>query len=133
MPRTVGEIFDLTGAAESVIPAILAAVGYAVDRETGAIRYHGVRIEDVAERAAAFPEEAAAVLDAIGWRVDPATGRAKWAPPRGEAHPSAKLAESAVREIRASRASVSLLAALYGVRPKTIRKVRSRDSWRHVI
>lgn len=50
----------------------------------------------------------------------------------GEKNGQAKLDEAAVRDIRASSASRSELAARYGVCPQTIGVVQRRAGWSHV-
>ena len=56
--------------------------------------------------------------------------------PRGEAHPSSKLTESQIKEIRFLKAEMGLgsrkLAPQFGVSSKTIREILSRRTWRHV-
>jgi DNA-binding transcriptional regulator YiaG len=51
---------------------------------------------------------------------------------RGERQGSAKLTAAAVRAIRASDLSNSLLAAAYGVGTTTIRDVKNGKRWRHI-
>ena len=46
---------------------------------------------------------------------------------------SYKLSEEQAREIRASTGSTKIVAARYGVSTQTVRRVRSGDSWRHLI
>lgn len=59
-----------------------------------------------------------------------AKGRAN--APKGEAHCSRKLDECKVREIRASSASLSALAAQYGVSSQSIHGIRRTKYWKHV-
>lgn len=51
---------------------------------------------------------------------------------RGEAHPRARLTESAVLAIRTGGEPVGVLARRYGVKPKTIRAVQARRRWTHL-
>lgn len=51
---------------------------------------------------------------------------------RGAAVPGARLSEEAVRSIRRSRESQSVIARRYGVSRWTIRDVIARKTWRHV-
>jgi hypothetical protein len=51
---------------------------------------------------------------------------------RGEQVATAKLTEEAVRGIRASGASMDDLARQYGVSDTTIRRVVTREYWKHV-
>lgn len=52
--------------------------------------------------------------------------------PMGETHGAAILTEVDVLEIRGSNLSSSALANLYGVAYNTIRKVLTRNSWKHI-
>ena len=52
---------------------------------------------------------------------------------RGAAHPQARLDEASVRAIRASRASHSALARVYGVTYQAIANVRQGRTWAHVV
>lgn len=52
---------------------------------------------------------------------------------RGERNGSAKLTEDQVREIRASRESLSEAAARYGVSFQLVGLIRQRKVWRHVV
>jgi transposase-like protein len=51
----------------------------------------------------------------------------------GRAVPGAKLNEEAVRDILTGRLSVLKFAALYGVNPTTVDKVRQGLNWRHAL
>lgn len=51
---------------------------------------------------------------------------------RGVNHPSHRLSENDVRDIRASRDSNRLLQSRYGLEKSTINKIRNRSLWRHV-
>lgn len=51
---------------------------------------------------------------------------------RGERNPNAKLTEEAVREIRASGATLSVLSEKFGVGVPTVQKARVGETWRHV-
>lgn len=51
-------------------------------------------------------------------------------PVRGEAHYKAKLTEAAVRDIRAGGRARDL-ARKYGVKPNTVRAVKSGRAWKH--
>jgi hypothetical protein len=55
-------------------------------------------------------------------------------PPRcaGERHGQSKLTEEMVRTIRASSDGAREIAARYGINPKTVWKIRRRESWRHI-
>lgn len=53
--------------------------------------------------------------------------------PRGEQIANAKLTPAKVRSIRRSSASAAELAKRFGVCKKTIRLVRARKTWRHVV
>lgn len=57
-------------------------------------------------------------------------GRAPSAP--GSKHHQAKLNEAQVLEIRSSTETRREAAARYGVSPLTIKKIRVRETWRHV-
>jgi hypothetical protein len=50
----------------------------------------------------------------------------------GRRNAFAKLSDEAVSAIRRDPRSSSQLASVYGVAPQTIRKARSRNTWRHV-
>jgi transposase-like protein len=50
----------------------------------------------------------------------------------GENHGEAKLTEDAVRLIRSSGETLSILAARYGVDRSLIHQVRHHQIWRHV-
>jgi len=50
----------------------------------------------------------------------------------GEAHGMAKLTNSQVLEIRASKEPYKVLASKYNVVIHTIQRVRSRDNWKHI-
>lgn len=52
---------------------------------------------------------------------------------RGERAPNAKLTEAAVREIRASRETLTVLADRFGVGVPTVQKARLGHTWRHVM
>lgn len=73
------------------------------------------------------PKENTADMDIRGRRVN--------TPSLGEKHGCAKLTEAVVKDIRErhrSGAIESALAVLYGVSPRTVGRVVSRHSWRHV-
>ena len=57
-------------------------------------------------------------------------GRQRYAPVRGEDHPSAKLTWDEVRAIRSGGEDALLLAARYGVTRNHIYNVRSMRTWR---
>ena len=61
-------------------------------------------------------------------------GRRRSAPRPGEANVSAKLTEDAVRQIRATKGSVTLVewAQRLGVHPDIVWKARTGRSWKHV-
>lgn len=61
-------------------------------------------------------------------------GRLNPVPPfkRGEAHYRAKLSEQIVRAIRDSVETNNALAAMYGVTPETVGKIRARKRWAHI-
>ena len=114
------------------VTRVARALGYAFDGMT--LYLPPIRLEHVIEQTGATEIMARKIVAALGWKV----GRdgSLHHRPRGEAHPSAKLTEAAVREIRAGLAQGVSLAELgrrYGVRPKTIRGVRDGLTWRHVI
>jgi hypothetical protein len=52
--------------------------------------------------------------------------------PRGRRNANARLSDDVVREIRASKDSLSVLGRKYGVSPSTISNARRGDRWRHV-
>jgi hypothetical protein len=54
-------------------------------------------------------------------------------PPRGEAHPNARLTEARVREIRADSGTCTALGEKYGVSRSTIDLVRRRKVWAWLI
>ena len=51
----------------------------------------------------------------------------------GEASPRAKLTEKQVRKIRGDSRSYRALAEVYSVHPMTVRDVKKRISWRHLV
>jgi hypothetical protein len=51
---------------------------------------------------------------------------------KGEAHGLSKLTEIQVREIRASRAMIKVIAYEYGLTRQTVRVIRKRETWKHV-
>ncbi len=59
-------------------------------------------------------------------------GRAKGPSFKGSEHPSAKLTDDAVRDIRTSALTGVALAKKYGVRPTLISEVRRHRIWRHI-
>jgi hypothetical protein len=59
-------------------------------------------------------------------------GRHKYPSYKGEAHPMAKLTDIDVRTIRAASEQRPVLAARYGVSPKTIARIQNRRLWRHL-
>jgi len=52
--------------------------------------------------------------------------------PEGELSPTAKLSNESVLSIRKSKERSVVLAAHYGVTPRTIQQIRSRETWRHL-
>lgn len=61
------------------------------------------------------------------------TYRFKDYPLRGEAHPSHKLSENAVKFIRQSNATLRELAGQFAVCHKTILNIKQRRKWEHVL
>lgn len=51
---------------------------------------------------------------------------------KGEKHGCSKLTEDQVREIRASKGSSLIIAKQYGVSGRTVREIRTRQSWAHL-
>lgn len=62
-----------------------------------------------------------------------AKGRGKNNPRQGERHGMARLTEEKVRAIREEKGPSHAIAPKYGVSPRTIRAVRKRKIWAHVI
>lgn len=52
--------------------------------------------------------------------------------PRGERHGRAKLTESQVKEIAASREPLKVVAARYGIERSTVWYIRKRKLWKHL-
>lgn len=52
---------------------------------------------------------------------------------RGAAKPGAKLTEDDVRAIRASEEGIKPLARRFGIDPHTVRRIRRREKWAHVV
>lgn len=52
--------------------------------------------------------------------------------PRGAEHHDSRFTEADVRRIRASAASSADLAEVYGVNVSSIRRIRSRKTWKHL-
>lgn len=69
-----------------------------------------------------------------------AKGRAKSSPnpiharkgPSGEKSRTAKLTDAEVLKIRAETSPAKTIAEAYGVTPRTIAMIRSRETWRHI-
>lgn len=129
VPRTVAELAEVSGAPEGAARAILAEIGgYDVDPDTGAIRYRGIRVDDVCDRAIVSPECAAAVLAALGWRVDPAAGLARWERNRSGGRELAKLTDAdalGIRKALAEGEAPAGLAVRYGVSVAAILAARA--------
>lgn len=51
---------------------------------------------------------------------------------RGEQRPLAKVTEEQVREIRASKESLTKIGAKYGLAFQTVSQIKNRKTWRHV-
>ncbi len=60
-------------------------------------------------------------------------GRERKVAKKGEAHYKARITEDDVRAIRASAESPNAIAPIYGIKPDTVRRIRSRRIWKHVV
>lgn len=61
-----------------------------------------------------------------------AKNRMKYGVSRGTAHGCSKLTEDQVREIRSSTGASRIVAEKYGISGRTVREIRTRQSWRHI-